>query len=278
MKFRFFSCNGALLPASEALIPIENINLQYGFGVYESLKLRNSVLYFVAQHVDRLFKSAEIIGLEHSFVKDDVERYIRELVDKNELESCNIKMLLLGGRGAAEAALYILPLAPLFPDRKLYSHGATTSTVQYERFLPNAKTLNMLPSYLFYSRAKKAGHYDALFLDADRNILEGTRTNFFAINGKVLVTPPVAKVLEGVTRKTVIACAKLNGYEVREDDVPVDALGEYDGAFFTSTSSKIIPIVEIDGFSFSGISPELKELMKAYNAFLDASGGIFRDR
>lgn len=261
---------------SEAVIPLENIAYQYGFGVYETLKVRGGVLYFAKQHIERLLQSAKIIGLKHVFTSLKIKSYIQEVVQKNNIESCNIKMLLIGGKEAADALILVLPLAPLFPDRKLYSHGATVETVQYERYLPNAKTLNMLRSYMYYTKAIEREHYDALFLDDKNNILEGTRTNFFAIKGSTLITPPKEKILEGVTRQTVIAVAKKNGFTVLEKIIPFGSLGNFNGAFLTSTSTKIIPLVQIGDFKFANIPPKLKELMRIYDKFLDTCSGIFR--
>jgi branched-chain amino acid aminotransferase len=271
-QFAFFSKNGHILPIEQAVIPLSNIEYSYGFGVYETLKVRHGILYFVDQHVERLFASAEIIGLEHSFAKEDVKRYIQELVSKLAIDACNIKMLLIGGK---EPQLFIQALAPLFPDRKLYSDGAKTITVNYERLYPNAKTLNMFPSYMAYRKARKAGCYDALLINKDGNIIEGTRTNFFALKVNELHTPPLKEVLEGVTRQTVIAVAKKHGFKLVEGDIPLDKIGDYDGAFLTSTSTKIIPIKQIDDFSFPEIPAALRELMKRYDDFLEESRGLF---
>jgi branched-subunit amino acid aminotransferase/4-amino-4-deoxychorismate lyase len=265
--FQFFSKDGQILPIEQAVIPLSNIEYSYGFGVYETLKVRHGHLYFVDQHVERLFRSAEIIDLKHPFTKEQVKQYIQELVTKLETDACNIKMLLIGGR---EPQLFIQALAPLFPDRKLYSNGAKTITVHYERLYPNAKTLNMFPSYMAYRKAKEAECYDALLVNKSGNIIEGTRTNFFAIKVNELHTPPLEEVLEGVTRQTVIEVAKKNGFKLVEGDIPLSKISDYDGAFLTSTSTKIIPINQIDDFIFPEIPGALKELMKLYDKFLDA--------
>jgi len=273
MTFLYFSKNGELLPLSDAVMPLQNIAYQYGFGVYETLKVRKKVLYFVKQHVERLLHSARIIGLTHIYNAKTIIQYIQDVIEKNDSENCNIKMLLIGGKKPEEATLFILPLAPLFPDRKLYSHGATAETVQHERFLPHAKTLNMLASYLYYTQAQKKGHYDVIFVDKKGDILEGSRTNFFVIKDNVIITPPKKKILEGVTRQTVIAAAKKGGFAVQEKNIPLDTLKKFDGAFLTSTSTKIVPLIQIDSFRYSFISPKLKELMRLYDTFLEASKG-----
>lgn len=273
-QFQYFSENGQILPIDEAVMPLSNIEFSYGFGVYENIKVRNGIVYFTKQHIERLQKSAETIGLTHPFTSDEVTKYLHELLEKLELTkdgSCNIKILLIGGR---EPQLFIMALAPLFPDRKLYSTGAKTISFSYERFLPQAKTLNMLPSYLFYKKAKEADCYDGLLISNTGTILEGTRTNFFAIKGRELFTPPAEEVLEGVTRQTVIHVAKKQGFTIHEVAITLAQIGEYDGAFLTSTSSKIVPIRQIDEINLQ-IPESLKELIKAYDAFLDESNGIF---
>lgn len=275
-QFSLFSRNGEILPSQEATIPLNNIAYSYGFGVYETIKVRKGISYFVKQHIDRLCYSAEMITLQHPFRKKVITQYLADLVNalhlSEEQASCNIKLLLIGGK---EPLLFIQALPPLYPDRKLYSHGAKTMTVHYERLFPNAKTLNMLGSYLAYTKARDAGCYDGLLIDREGNVIEGTRTNFFAIKGDTLYSAPLEKILEGVTRVTVLAVAKKLSFTLNETAVPFAKIGEYDGAFLTSTSSKIIPIKQIDDFLFPSIPEKLKELMKAYDAFLDNSKGMF---
>jgi branched-chain amino acid aminotransferase len=275
MAFPYFSKNGEILQNSEATVSVQDLHFQYGFGVYESLRVRNRIVYFVDMHVDRLIESASLIGLEHAFSKEHIINYIKEVSQRNDLESSNIKMLLIGGKTAEESTLYIFPVQPLYPDRKLYHHGASVQTVSYQRFMPNAKTLNMLPSYLFFTKARKSGNYDAVFLDRENSILEGTRTNFFVIKGDTLITPPKELVLEGVIRQTLVKVAQNNGFIIKEEKIPLSSIEDFDGAFLTSTSTKILPLAKIDDFIFPEIPVKLKELMKIYDDFLDTCKGLF---
>lgn len=271
----YFSRNGELLPLDQAVVPLDHIEYSYGFGVYETMKVRKEVLYFVEQHVDRLFLSAELIRLAHPFTKSQVIAWIRAVVSENHLLASNIKMLLIGGKTAADAQLFILPLAPLFPDRKLYKTGVDTITFQYERYLPNAKSLNMLPSYLIYRDAQEAGCYDGLLVDRDGTIQEGTRTNFFTIQGNTIISPPSDLILEGVTRKTILHVARTQGYTYLEEVIPYSRLGAYDGAFLTSTSTKIVPVRRIDSYLFPEIPAAVRQLMKLYDTFLTQTDGVF---
>ena len=181
MAFNYFSKNGEVLPTEEATMPLSSIEYSYGFGVYETLRVSNRQIYFIKDHIERLIESARIIGLEHPFAEREIEESINQIITKNNAETCNIKMLLIGATSKEEAQLFIICLNPLFPDKKLYRDGATLTTYKYERVFPHAKTLNMLQSYLAYREAKKLGAYDALLINFDGYITEGTRTNFFCI-------------------------------------------------------------------------------------------------
>lgn len=287
MNFQYFSKDGQLLPQDQATIPLSNIAYQYGFGVYETLKVRNNILYFADQHIERLFHSAEQLDMSHKLTKKDVKKYVQELIDalikdsQNPKFSCNLKMLLIGGAKRDEdAQLFILALDPLYPNRKFYKQGVKTVTVHYTRALPNVKSLNMLMSFLAYRKAGVNDCYDALLLDHNGNILEGTRTNFYVIKGKTIISPHEKDILEGVTRQTVLYVAKKNGYKIVEEDIPFSKIkkNNYDGAFLTSTSSKIVPINQIDNFHFEKISEEIMQLIKLYDAFLDESQGIFDNK
>ena len=273
MSFKFFSHNGKLKPVEEAVIPLSNVEYSYGFGVYESIRVTNSVVYFLKDHTERLMESAAVIGLTHLFTAAFVEDAVMKLKEKTGVESYNLKILLIGGRTPENASLYILCLNPLFPDKKLYREGVSLVTHEYERMWPHAKTLNMLGSYLAYRKAKEVGAYDALLINKKGAITEGTRTNFFCIQGKTLVGAKEEDILLGVTKKAVLQVASENGFGVIEKDIWLSDLGDYDGAFITSTSSKIIPVRSIDSLTLP-IPQQLRELMKLFDEFLENSGGI----
>ena len=273
MSFNFFSRNGNILPVAEAQVPLGNIEYAYGFGVYESIRVSNRVVYFLDEHIERLLGSARVIGLEHPFSGEMVADAIAELLAKNAADTCNVKILLIGGRTAGESQLDILCLNPLFPDKKMYRDGVACVTYPYERPFPHAKTLNMLQSYLAYRKAKEAGAYDALLIDKQGCITEGTRTNFFCIQGRTLFSPDESAILPGVTRKAVLKVAVDSGFAVEQKDIRLADVQEYDGAFLTSTSSGIMPVATIESFKFKEQPTALKELIAAFDAFLSGCGG-----
>lgn len=264
MVGNFFIKNGILSPIDQATLPVDNLELSYGFGVYESLRVRHQSIYFLTEHVERLFFSAQCLGLEHPFSLEQITDWSNQLVKANQIEAANIKMLLLGGKTPADAHLYIFLTAPRFLDKKEYRDGVKVITFHHERFMPQAKTLNMLPSYLAYRQASEVGAFDALLIDREGCIREGTRTNFFAIKNTTLYTPPVEIILNGITRQTVIKCAEENGFAVKEVPLPLKNIFEYDGAFVTNTSGGIVPVAQIDEKRFPEISMELQRLRKKF--------------
>ncbi len=273
MSFQFFSRNGDILPIGEAQVALANIEYAYGFGVYESIRVSNGVMYFLEEHIERFMGSAHTIGLEHPSSEEMVANAIAELLAKNAAETCNVKILLIGGKTAEDAHLNILCLNPLFPDKKLYRDGVACVTCEYERPFPHAKTLNMLQSYLAYRSAKAVDAYDALLINGRGRITEGTRTNFFCMKGRTLFSPDEKEILLGVTRKAVLKVAADAGFDIVQKDIRPADLREYDGAFLTSTSSKILPVRAIGDFQFGEQSKALKELMDAFDAFLEKCGG-----
>lgn len=270
MDFKFFSQNGKILPIEQAVIPLSNIEYTYGFGVYENVRVSNGVVYFLKDHTERLLESAKTIGLTHLFDAEFIKNSISDLIRDYKSETFNLKILLIGGATKEKALLNILCLNPLFPDKKLYRDGAEFITYNYERSFPHAKTLNMLESYLAYKKAKEKKAYDALLINHNDFILEGTRTNFFCIKDKTIYTPFEKDILLGVMRKVMIKVASENNYQIVEKNIKPEDIKSYDGAFVTSTSSKIIPIKSIDGNLFN-VPKDLKELMKLLNDFLETN-------
>ncbi|PJC30639.1 hypothetical protein CO051_05210 [Candidatus Roizmanbacteria bacterium CG_4_9_14_0_2_um_filter_39_13] len=276
MKTSLYSRNGIVTPIENAVVSIENIERMYGFGVYESLKIRNNTLYFVEQHVNRLMHSARCINLVHDFTPEIITSWIKEFSEKVEEPSINIKMLLLGGETSKEAELFLFPLAPFFPKKEWYRDGVATFSFEYERWMPQSKSLNMLASYYYYNKSKKQGGYDALYVDHSGNIREGSRTNFYTIKGKKIISPPKQDVLEGVTMMTIEKVIKTSDFSIEYRPIAQKSLLEYDSVFLSSTSSKILPIVSIDGVKF-GVSVDLKHLIQIYNTALNASNGSFEN-
>lgn len=268
MTFEHALHNGELVALSDATAPLSNIGFVYGFGVYESVRVHEGMALFLDDHMQRLEVSASTIGLEHAFTQEQLHEWTAMLVETCGDGVYNFKYLLLGGRTAEDAELWILPSSPRFVDRKLYRDGASLMTVAGERAFPTSKTLNMLPSYLAFTGARREGHADALFVHSDGVIREATTANLFTLSGGVLCTPADEHVLAGVTRKYVLEVARSSGLTVEYTDFTLDTLLTAQNVFITSTGKKILPISQIDDHDLGVPSDELRSLMTAFDDFL----------
>jgi branched-subunit amino acid aminotransferase/4-amino-4-deoxychorismate lyase len=262
------SLNGGLIPAAEAAIRVDDIDFTYGYGVYETLKVRKRILYFAELHAQRLLYSASVIGLAHDFTAENIAQWVRNLVRANQSADANIKILFVGGASAEKARLYIMSLNPLFPDRKLYRDGGTAVVYRGERVYPQAKTLNMLVSTLAFRQARAALAYDALLCTQGGLLTEGTRTNLFFTDGAEVFTPPADTALEGLTKLTLAKALKEEGVRLSERPLPEAELSRWAGYFLTSTSTKVLPLSRIGELSFE-IPGLTRRIMKLYDAWLD---------
>lgn len=275
MSLLYCSHNGQIIPKEKAVMPISHIEMCYGFGVYENVKVVKGITFFADEHAGRLMHSAKIIGLNHPYSASQIIGFIDELKKHLDEDSYNLKILLIGAKNTTDVNLFLLPLAPKYIDKRLYKQGAKAVTYKYERYLPQAKTLNMLGSYLAYRQAREEDAYDALLVDSKGHILEGTRTNFYCLSGKTIYSPPEKEILEGVTRMAVLYTAEMNGFKLEETDISPSNLGDFEGAFLTSTSTKILPLIQIDNFKYPGICSQLTDLIGLFKEFLNECRGVF---
>jgi len=258
----YFFHNTELKPIEQATVSIDNLAFVYGYGVYENLKVRKRVLYFPELHAERLLNSARAIGMKNDLTVQKIKKALLELCKTVQQDSFNLKILLMGNEPKGE--FYAFALNPRFVTDKEYRNGVTVVTHHGERMFPEAKTLNMLMSFLAYKKAQEQGAYDALLVDNKGCVREGTRTNLFFTDGKMLFTPP--NVLEGVTKTTLIEALKKKGISVKVKELPLKEIKKF-RLFLTSTSSNVLPISKIDGITVE-IFPIVRDVMKIYGGYL----------
>lgn len=270
----YFLRNGELLPVAQATVPLDDVNYAYGYGVYETLKIRDRILYFPEAHEDRLFHSAAVIGLDHPFRSGEIVRGIRDLAAANRIPDATVKVLLTGGapaEGAAGARCDAMLLPAITPDPGLYEEGATAITFDGERHYPASKSLSMTMSTVAFRQAQRLGAYDAVLVNRDGFMTEGTRTNLFAVLDGAVVTPPREQCLDGVTRESLLEVVRELGLPLREEPLPRSLVESgsprLEGLLLSSTSTKLLPLRELDGWALP--LPERYPVMaRAYDDYL----------
>ena len=237
----------------------------FAFSVYESVRVTKRNIHFLNDHVDRLFDSAKMIGLEHNFSKEEIKKWTELLVSKIEKEDCLLRFQLFGADDASDVLLYIFPVGITFYPDKYYSNGVKVITYEYERLLPKAKTNNLLGSYIALRGAYKQDALEALLVNVNGEVLEGTRTNFYAIKEGILYTND-CDVLDGVTRKHLLKVAEgiVKGIKFVSIKLSDIKKGLYDEYFISSSTMGIMPINQIDDQKICEKSGEYtRKLMKA---------------
>ncbi len=257
--------NGKLVDEVEACVSVFDKGYFFDFSVYSSLKVVQGKPFFPSFHVERLFESAGLIGITHSFTHQNVLSWIHKTVEANVLKDALLRLLLVGDPDmSGKETLYCIPIGGLtfYPDA-LYRDGAKVITYPGERRVPNAKTKDLLLSFLAYREAVKNGALDALLIDSHGTIREGTRANFFAFKGSTLITPPPEFVLGGITKKIVIEVARQH-FTVQEAPILLGEIATYDECFITSTSMNVMPVRCIDEIDFARPFPKTRELQNLF--------------
>ncbi len=252
-RFRHAVRNEHIIPLEDAVLHVSTKEVFFNFGVYESVKLLSGVVVFLEDHLHRLFESASRLEIRHSFTREMVTRMISELVTADGLDTATMRIQLIGGM---DPIMFIFPQElPVYPDA-FYTTGCPAVTYRGERIVPEVKSNALLLNYLAQRSAAVSGAHEALFVDRHDTIPEGSRSNFFAVTGRRLITPK-SGVLAGVTRKYILELAETVGLacEFRCPSLQEVLSDSFDELFISSTSMGAMPLSSVDGHRFSGSFP-----------------------
>ncbi len=270
----YVSRNGALIPAAQACISVFNPAIYGAYGVYESMQVVGGIPFAQEAHLNRLAHSADILGLLLPADLDTLARWIAEVLVANGMADCTLRLFVLGGENDGESVAYIWPQPPTIYPPHYYTLGASAITFEAQRYLPEAKSLNTLSSFMAQRLARAAAVHEAL-LHHHGFLTEGSNSNLFAVVDGVVRTPPRHTVLAGVTRDIVLKLAVQHGIPVREAPLPVAELPRWEECFITSTSRHVMPISTIDGKPVGDgrVGPLTQQLMGLFEAYFAARTG-----
>ncbi|MHC1594592.1 MAG: branched-chain-amino-acid transaminase [Methanotrichaceae archaeon] len=252
--------DGKFVPAEKAAISIYDHGLLYGDGVFEGIRAYNGRVFRLEDHVKRLYDSAKAIMLEIPLSQEEMCSAILETLRKNELSDAYIRPLVT--RGVGDLGLDPLkctkPTVLIITQKwdamygDLYGVGLTAVTVAVRRnspaaLPPNIKSLNYLNNVLAKIEANVKGGDEAIFLDAEGTVSEGSGDNIFVVKDGEISTPPTLNNLKGITRKAMIEVAEAEGYTVREVALGLFDLYTADELIVTGTAAEVAPVTMIDG-------------------------------
>jgi branched-chain amino acid aminotransferase len=261
----FIWFDGQLVPWREAQVHVLTHTLHYGMGVFEGVRAyhtdsRGTAIFRLEDHTNRLFNSAKIVGMQMPFDRATLNEAQRQVVRANQLREGYIRPLaFLGSEGMglrADGLRTHVAIAawewPSYMSPEALEQGIRIRTSSITRHHVNitmckAKaTGNYTNSMMALREALQDGYDEALLLDPEGYVAEGSGENIFVINRGVLYTPELTSCLDGITRDTVIQLAHECGYEVREKRITRDEIYIADEAFFTGTAAEVLPIRELD--------------------------------
>jgi branched-chain amino acid aminotransferase len=273
MNRSLYYLNGAYVPATEAALPLNDLGIVRGYGVFDLLRTYDGMPFKLREHVERLARSAEAIGIELPGGVDEVEAIVRETYRRNELPNATIRIIVTGGpspnfmtpQGKPRLVVMVEPVAPSSLDES--ERGVKLISVEMVRFLPRVKSLNYIGAIMAMKEAERAGAIEALYRDAAGEVSECTRSNLFAFYGDRLVTPH-ENVLFGITRAVVMEIAA-DSFEVVESPLRYEELLAADELFITSSTKEILPVVQVDQHRIAHGRPgprtqQLRALFRAY--------------
>jgi branched-chain amino acid aminotransferase len=256
--------NGSFVKWNDATVHILTHSLHYGTGVFEGIRCyktkAGSAVFRLQEHVDRFFDSAHICQLEMPFTRDAVHEAILETIRVNKIDACYIRPLAHIGYGAMgvfpkenpiHVSIAVWPWGSYLGEEGV-KNGIRVKISSFTRPHVNATmvrsktTANYANSLLAKREALKDGYDEALLLDTDGYVAEGSGENVFIVRKGVIKTPPLTSILEGITRDAIIQLSMERGMRLVEDRFTRDEFYIADEAFFTGTAAEITPIREVD--------------------------------
>lgn len=252
MATRYTYVNGKILPHEKATVRVDDIAISRAFGVYDGIMTYAGQPFEMARHYKRLSRSAKLLGLRVPVTEAELERIIHALVKKNNFKHPIVRVLLTGGTTLGgidfnpKHPTLIVQLEELSqPTPAQYKAGVRVITHEFERQIPEAKTINYIAAVRLQSPMRKARATEAIYTHKG-HALEATTSNLFVVKRGVVYTPKNG-ILNGITRQVVIEEARRGGYRVHEAPVSVKSLFGADEVFLTSSFKEVLPVTFIDG-------------------------------
>ncbi|SHG96268.1 aminotransferase class IV [Tepidibacter thalassicus] len=209
--------------------------------IYEVIRIIDGQPLFLEEHLRRMQKSASLLGINLNKSKESISSEIYRLIDKNNCNNMNVK-LLCSNLYDDNQDFFVYFIKSYYPDKSVYQEGIRTILYFSERKNPNAKIIDITLREKINKKLKEENAFEALLVNHEGLITEGSRSNIFFVKNSKLYTAPSKSVLLGVTRSKIMDICKKLDIEVVEKFISKDEIYNLDGAFMTGTSVDVLPI------------------------------------
>ncbi|MCR8994036.1 branched-chain-amino-acid transaminase [Brevibacillus laterosporus] len=280
--------NGEFVEKENAKISVYDHGFLYGDGIFEGIRVYNGNIFRLQEHIERLYESALSIMLVIPMKIEEMMDAVVETVRKNELRDAYIRLVISRGDGdlgldprSCKRAniVIIVEQLRLFPQ-ELYETGLKIVTVPTRRNKPDAlnpkiKSLNYLNNVMVRMEASMAGVSEALMLNSEGYVTEGSGDNIFLVKKGVIYTPPTyLGALDGITRQAIMDITRELGYVVKEEPFTRHDVYIADEVFLTGTAAEVISVSEVDTrvIRDGKPGPVTKQLLEEFRRYVQVDG------
>ncbi len=244
--------------------------IEDGTNIYEVVRVIDGIILFLEDHLQRLYNSAIKSGLRPFVEYSEINKLLKRLINSNHLQNGNIKIVFHYGKGDWAKTFKAYPIPFIYPTDEDYRTGVKTGIFQFTRPTPEIKAW-FGEFRLKVNQAKQDNAWFETILQNENGIItEGSQSNIFLIKKNKIFSSPLNLVLEGITRKKIIAICNSENLVFEEKIFDRDFLFTADTVFLTGTSLKVLPVSQIDEKLFSVNHPILLSLMDKYNQMISA--------
>ncbi|MGE0088907.1 MAG: aminotransferase class IV [Bacteroidales bacterium] len=244
--------------------------LKTGVSVYEVIRIENGVALFVNDHIERLFNSASILKLNIRADASQIKSTIRKLIEINKTDLGKIKILIHFDSTSKMQQNILFYFNPhYFPTAEELSNGVTIGFCDAMRDVPNAKMHNTETRRKANQVITESKLFEALLVDNEGYITEGSRSNVLFIRENTVFSAPEQDILQGIARKNVKRICLMNKIPFIEKRIHKDDLYTMEAMFLTGTSLKILPVANLENYSFLTNNPLLTKLITLYDKYIE---------
>ncbi|MFT4297844.1 MAG: branched-chain amino acid transaminase [Candidatus Woesearchaeota archaeon] len=260
--------DGKFVDWDNANVHILTHALHYGTSVFEGIrsyegKDGKAHIFKLKEHIERLFYSARMLNIKIKYSVDEIIKATEELLEINNIKACYIRPIVFLGDGpmgltTTESPVRVSIIAwpwGVYLGDDAFEKGIKVTVCPYRRQISELSKAKIGGTYYISVLSKRFaidnGYDEALMLDTEGNVAEGSGENIFMIKEGIISTPKLGAILPGITRASVIEILKSKGLDVQERTISLDELKNADELFFTGTAAEMTPIVEIDGTKIS---------------------------
>jgi branched-chain amino acid aminotransferase len=238
--------------------------IKEGKSIYEVIRIIKGKPLFFEEHMKRFKNSCSLEKKEMILGDDGIKDKIYKLIEVNGVTEGNVKIIFNYRENGNISLFYFIKHS--YPTEEMYLKGVDTILYFGERTNPNAKVINSTFKSMVEKKIKENNAYEAILVDNQGFITEGSRSNIFMVKGESIITSPLDMVLPGVTRGIIIEIVKKCGIHFREQRINYKEITELQGLFISGTSPQVLPISKVDNHTFSSNENLLvKKIMDEYN-------------